>query len=243
MSQNRTQNPRWWLRCPHGDAPLSERELLMGRDVSCHLRFEDDPLISRVHARVYVESNQVFLEDLGSTNGTFVDEQRITGRRELGTGTRVRLGGQSLWLYLGVNPPRGPRSNTTAAEAPSGRQRDSERAGSTDNASIFSLVGPTAERALKNGQTEEVLRILEPYLDQILSDARARKSVDPAVVAEAHRYALKLASATGHGSWIDYVVELSEACSIPVPADVRASLPQAVQTADGVERDWVKLLR
>jgi len=52
----------------------------------------DSPLISRRHARLLHEGGGSFLEDLGSTNGTFVDGQRIEGRVALRPGARVDIG-------------------------------------------------------------------------------------------------------------------------------------------------------
>ena len=56
----------------------------------------DDRDVSRQHARVLVVNGSVTVEDLQSTNGTFVDEQRITGSVPLTEGARIRLGRQLL---------------------------------------------------------------------------------------------------------------------------------------------------
>ena len=49
-------------------------------------------LVSRQHARLVIEGSQVFLEDLGSSNGTFIDGQAITELTPLPPGTRAQLG-------------------------------------------------------------------------------------------------------------------------------------------------------
>jgi serine phosphatase RsbU (regulator of sigma subunit) len=54
----------------------------------------DDRDASRQHARVSLVNGAVIAEDLQSTNGTFVDEQRIIGAVTLKEGARIRLGGQ-----------------------------------------------------------------------------------------------------------------------------------------------------
>lgn len=56
----------------------------------------DDRDVSRQHARVSLLNGAVVAEDLQSTNGTFVDEERITGPVTLKEGARIRLGGQLL---------------------------------------------------------------------------------------------------------------------------------------------------
>lgn len=51
-----------------------------------------DPQVSRRHAVVRLVDSRAVLEDLGSTNGTFVNEERIEGRRDLEVGDMVRFG-------------------------------------------------------------------------------------------------------------------------------------------------------
>ena len=81
--------------------PLSG-ELILGRADSADRAFEDTE-ISRHHLRVAVEDGEAVAEDLGSTNGTFVNGERLTGRRTLQAGDRIKLG-KTVLEY--VAPPR-----------------------------------------------------------------------------------------------------------------------------------------
>jgi diguanylate cyclase (GGDEF)-like protein len=81
----------------HPDGPgLGERHdigdaaLLAGRDVECDLRIEA-PAVSRRHARIQPAADGYYVVDLGSTNGTFVNNQRVTKAR-LRPGDAVRIG-------------------------------------------------------------------------------------------------------------------------------------------------------
>lgn len=65
-------------------------ELIMGRDVDAGLRLSD-PDVSRRHCRVYPNQGQFWIEDLGSRNGTFLDEVAID-RAELVPGSRILVG-------------------------------------------------------------------------------------------------------------------------------------------------------
>jgi hypothetical protein len=65
--------------------------LVLGRDTSAGIVLED-PEASRRHASVSAEGEAVTLEDLGSTNGTFVNGERIEGPRTLQPGDKVRIG-------------------------------------------------------------------------------------------------------------------------------------------------------
>lgn len=48
--------------------------------------------VSRRHARLYWLADQLYIEDLGSTNGTFVDGDKVTTARRLAAGQKLRLG-------------------------------------------------------------------------------------------------------------------------------------------------------
>lgn len=56
------------------------------------VRSLDDPSVSRRHASIVVDGSNVWIEDLGSKNGTFVGTDRVEGRRQLRDGDRVRFG-------------------------------------------------------------------------------------------------------------------------------------------------------
>ncbi len=64
---------------------------LIGRDTRCHLRIPSSA-VSRRHAELRVEEGQVTLEDLGSSNGTYVNQERISGPRLLAPGDLVAIG-------------------------------------------------------------------------------------------------------------------------------------------------------
>ncbi|MEA3274554.1 MAG: ATP-binding cassette domain-containing protein [Pseudomonadota bacterium] len=70
------------------DGGGSTVEIIIGRLPGCGLPI-DSPLISREHARLLCTPDQVRLEDLHSTNGTFVNGQRIQGQVALSPGDRV----------------------------------------------------------------------------------------------------------------------------------------------------------
>jgi pSer/pThr/pTyr-binding forkhead associated (FHA) protein len=62
----------------------------VGRRDDCEIRLSDSDA-SRSHARLTVEDNVPWLEDLNSANGTFVNEQRITGRQRLELGDSLKF--------------------------------------------------------------------------------------------------------------------------------------------------------
>ncbi|MEY4669394.1 MAG: hypothetical protein RL518_2093 [Pseudomonadota bacterium] len=70
---------------------VPEQPLMVGRSRQCSLRV-DTPSISSRHARIGFESGQFWVEDLGSTNGTFVNKQQISGRVSVAPGAPISLG-------------------------------------------------------------------------------------------------------------------------------------------------------
>lgn len=76
---------------------LARGELLLGRHPECDVLI-DDSAVSGKHARLCAKPNpdfpqyrEYFLEDLGSTNGTFVNDQRLAKRLKLHDGDKIRL--------------------------------------------------------------------------------------------------------------------------------------------------------
>lgn len=72
-------------------------ELIIGRADKCHIVL-DDTYVSQMHARIYPRDGTVMLEDLGSTNGTYLNRRRITGTTELHRGDQVKIGKTVLEL-------------------------------------------------------------------------------------------------------------------------------------------------
>ncbi len=65
--------------------------IVIGRDEECDISV-DDPSVSRKHMKIFKESRMFFIEDLGSTNKTYVNDEMVTGARRLENGDRVKMG-------------------------------------------------------------------------------------------------------------------------------------------------------
>jgi len=77
------------------------RSLLIGRDPGCHLVVNEIE-VSRRHARLIAQSGGYAIEDLGSTNGTFVNNQRISDVVTLHPGATIRLGDRVTFTYEAI---------------------------------------------------------------------------------------------------------------------------------------------
>jgi len=76
--------------------PLAE-ELTVGRAAGCQVTL-DDNYVSQIHARVFVRDGQVYVEDLGSTNGTYLNRGKVAGPMLVGHGDQLQVGSTVLEL-------------------------------------------------------------------------------------------------------------------------------------------------
>lgn len=67
-------------------------EVTLGRSSACVVSLDGDTFASSVHARVFPRNGELWLEDLGSTNGTFLNERRIAAPVQVKRGDRVMVG-------------------------------------------------------------------------------------------------------------------------------------------------------
>jgi len=104
-----------------GMSIVVEDELFIGRQADGPGRLAEDDEISRQHARVTLDHSGVCaIEDLGSTNGTFVNGLRITSPNALREGDTIELGGTTLVVREippvtepATSPPPGPAPGPT----------------------------------------------------------------------------------------------------------------------------------
>ena len=126
---------------------LVDDELLIGRHADGAGRLADDEEISRSHARLSLDrSGFCAIEDLGSTNGTYVNGLRIKGPQTLSEGDTVEVGGTTLVVRdlpsrsaSSVTPRPGTRTT--------GRLLDSQLTPTT--------VGPRSTSASDDGDDED----------------------------------------------------------------------------------------
>jgi hypothetical protein len=78
--------------------PLEAPEIIIGRDASNVIAINDAE-VSRKHAKLILQNSVYVIQDLGSTNGTFINGQRITTSQELKPGDTVTLGENIVLMY------------------------------------------------------------------------------------------------------------------------------------------------
>jgi hypothetical protein len=75
-------------------------DIVLGRGDRAEIRLQD-PFASSRHARVYEQGNIMVIEDLGSTNGTYLNEELLETPRPLHPGDRVRIGDSEFAFEVG----------------------------------------------------------------------------------------------------------------------------------------------
>ena len=76
--------------------PLGE-EITVGRAAGCQVTI-DDTYASQLHARVFQREGQIYVEDLGSTNGTYLNRRKVTGPMVVQRGDKLQIGNTVLEL-------------------------------------------------------------------------------------------------------------------------------------------------
>jgi pSer/pThr/pTyr-binding forkhead associated (FHA) protein len=71
--------------------------LQIGRAEACQVRL-DDTFVSAFHARIFRREDGWYVEDLGSTNGTFLNDRRVTSPVALAPGDRLKVGKSTMEL-------------------------------------------------------------------------------------------------------------------------------------------------
>ena len=98
------RDPRLVVERAPGHTPGMEYEIgagaVLGRGDQAEIRLED-PFASSQHARLTRQGPVVVLEDLGSTNGTFLNEELVGGPQPLHQGDRVRIGDSEFTFVSG----------------------------------------------------------------------------------------------------------------------------------------------
>ena len=110
---------------PQGkELPIRVSPFIIGRGPECQLRPNSD-MVSRLHCALTIQGDQVNIRDLGSTNGTIVDGERLTGSLTLTDGDIFQVGPLVFQVVLravgetkpATSPVATPVTNTSAKKA------------------------------------------------------------------------------------------------------------------------------
>jgi predicted component of type VI protein secretion system len=128
-----------------GMSILLDDELLIGRHADGAGRLADDEEISRSHARISLDrSGFCAIEDLGSTNGTFVNGLRVAGPQTISVGDTIEVGGTTL-VVRELPVPLTERSLKAVPPQPTGPPGTSVPSATTSQETPAIALGPSGK--------------------------------------------------------------------------------------------------
>jgi len=210
---------RWSLIYGGKPLALSPGRTFIGRSVGCKVVL-DDSQVSRRHARVTVSDDGVVVEDLGSANGVFVNDERINGPRRLEPGDRLRIVSHVLEFVAQEQaeepatgrPPRALDGRRAGASRVASLWDDDELGGAygekTALAGVFDMFAQAIVALLARGDVKAAEDLVQASLQNVLAEARAGHAIAAGQSDAAARCALMLARATPNSRWTEYVLEL-----------------------------------
>jgi pSer/pThr/pTyr-binding forkhead associated (FHA) protein len=226
---------------------VTSPEALIGRGVHCEIVITT-PLVSRQHAKIKTSEYGASIEDLGSRNGTYVNDVALTEPVILQLGDKITIGDVSLEL-VEIEDSAQYRAHVTLSDMrPVAPSRPGQYSFSledceeslTRRADAFKLLAGVVDKALAMGRGEEAERVLSGHLTSALRDAKQGAQVAPELCSAASQYAIKLALATGKASWVDYAIELYSVLKRPMPLALVDELYLLPRKVRGVNRSLLK---
>ena len=142
-----------------GEFPLrSNREIVIGRSSDLDMVLVED-MVSRRHAKITTTDAEILIQDVGSTNGTFVNGEKITGRARLQEGDRI-LVGTSIIKVVAVDAQTANQSEAEARRRlEAGAARQSSSAGRPMSGVIEEIPLPDLLQLLSTSRKSGVLAV------------------------------------------------------------------------------------
>jgi hypothetical protein len=216
-------------------APLRPGETLLGRGSDCDVVVPSEKA-SRLHAKIIVESGTVWVEDLQSTNGVFVNDEPVVGRAQLRLRDAIRIGDTTMRVVHFDDMKRTHRGD--ALELPGDSLPEAFHRVSTDPApapNSFEVVGPLVDKMLTLGRIEEAERLVSAPFERLIADVEQGSPVAPEVTEAAASFAVKLAQASGNARWVDRIIRVHASIGRLLPLAVVDDLYRVLRRARGVD--------
>ncbi|MBP5241237.1 MAG: FHA domain-containing protein [Bacteroidales bacterium] len=157
--------------------------ITIGRDSKKNDIAVNDPLVSQHHLQIVVDdSDNVYVADMGSENGTYVNEHRITGQKILRSDDKLRIGSTTLpWhSYIGIaastinDKPDTGNSNNQGEGNANGQNRKKKWITAAVAAMLLAAIVAIALLAHSNSQKETEIAKLKTTIDSLNSNNELR---------------------------------------------------------------------
>jgi hypothetical protein len=230
---------RFRLRFLLQEFDLIRGEIVIGRSPECQITIED-PLISRRHATIQVETDRCVFDDLSSRNGSRINGRAVRAVTRLQHADRIQIGAQELVFFEVTSGPRATRSTGNLrvcsrceipfaagaqvcphCAAPVTHHEEVTMSGVTAEPSrawVLELVGEALERAITAGKVGDADRILRRAAEDY-SVRSAQGAADLRVLGQISGHALRLATNGRDSAWVRWVAAAYlSADAVPGPA-------------------------
>jgi pSer/pThr/pTyr-binding forkhead associated (FHA) protein len=196
-----------------------KRTMVVGRSTECDVVLYADQETSRKHARFLVTPEGVYVEDLESTNGTYVGSEPVSGKRLITDRDVVRVGATLFRverLTVSSSAAFGRWEETTPAL---GMRRESAVAEATRPADIFDVLERVAMNAVQSADLDEAERVTAVHLQKLLLEAR-KGTHNSVHLVRAIRIATELARGSRSARWLNYLIELHDVLRMPMAKEL-----------------------
>jgi hypothetical protein len=202
------------LRYRNDEIPLPLGTFVIGRSPDAGLVI-DDTSVSRLHAQLVVGESSAYVEDLGSSNGIYVNGVRVLRRRDLEHRDHIMLGDQEMWVVAMAASGFAPALKSVTHQQPFAHATDED----THQFGDLTLRAQMAEKVIAQRQGEEAERLVSTKLSEVLEQARQAGRIDADRARRAARLAGKLAAARRKGEWFDFIVDLYSVEPLPMSSE------------------------
>ena len=244
---------RFRLRFHLQEIDLRAGVTTLGRSEECEVTIED-PLVSRRHAQIAVDGDEVRVIDLGSRNGVRLNGHPVEGSALLADGDRVRIGTQDL-VFTRVAPrvssPHGNRTTgvlrlCAQCKLPFARETTGcPHCGASEQTDEDTITGTFGHESQHSWSVQLLLEAIDkalgmgrvPDADRMLRRATGLfedrvvegGTLEPKQVAHAALAAASICIATSDPSWGSWIPRFYERASLYPPAEVSNRLTKLVE--------------
>jgi len=132
---------------------LSQEQTVIGRDPGVDLRIAS-PVVSRRHARIFRQNRRFLVEDLGSSNHTYLNGQRLEGPLPLKSGDSLQLGGAVRIVYLAPMDDSTPSASVDQTRLDAAPPNQAQTVLDIDLTPPGSAISPVLVVAVAGGNTQ-----------------------------------------------------------------------------------------
>jgi pSer/pThr/pTyr-binding forkhead associated (FHA) protein len=193
--------------------------ITVGRSPQCNLVI-DSERVSRRHARISRRAEGPYVEDLGSSNGVFLNGSPIAGRCLLRAGDRITIGDKLIEVVelaessvnMGEDRPTLVGASAVGAAADDDDwDSDSFSGNKTLKGDSMGLLGGVVESMLDERDVDGAERLMTVRMRAVISELQAGASPSSEVLGAFTKLVLRLARATRKPSWLDFVLDVHDA--------------------------------